>query len=48
LDIGKVKTVDETEHLPSNISTVTDYPKWIALWIMDKYYMRLSVVVTQF
>ncbi|KAG2103017.1 hypothetical protein BD769DRAFT_1676464 [Suillus cothurnatus] len=34
VDIGKVKTTDEAEHLPSNISA--EYPKCIALWIMDK------------
>jgi hypothetical protein len=30
-----METVDEAEHLPSNIAA--DYPKWMALWIMDKY-----------
>lgn len=34
MEIGKAKAIDEAEHLPSNISA--DYPKWIALWIMDK------------
>ncbi|KAG1745320.1 hypothetical protein EDB19DRAFT_1849392 [Suillus lakei] len=34
MEIGKAKTIDEAEHLPSDISA--DYPKWIALWIMDK------------
>ncbi|KAG1864324.1 hypothetical protein F4604DRAFT_1928760 [Suillus subluteus] len=34
MDISKVKTIDEAEHLPSNIPA--KYPKCIALWIMDK------------
>jgi hypothetical protein len=34
VEIGKAKTADEAEHQPSSISG--DYPKQVALWIMDR------------